>query len=72
MISMRVTPRLAEQAILGTVRAPRLIAWRDSHKGKRQTLIQDEASVGLQLTWDTKVRVDINDNEYSFIFTGTK
>lgn len=68
-LDFKQAQRLAEQVILGMVRAPRLIAWKDSNKGKKHSLIHGEANVGLSLTQDAGVRVDINDNEYSFIFT---
>ena len=63
--------RLAEEVILGMVRAPRLIAWIDSKKGKNQALTQEKESAGRLPKRDSGVRVDINDNEYSFIFTET-
>lgn len=71
-VDFRQARRLAEQVIQGMVRAPRLIAWKDSKKDKKQPLIHSEASIGLSSTRDAGVRVDINDNEYSFIFTETE
>ena len=71
-LDFKQAKHLAEQVILGMVRAPRLIAWKDSHKGSKLPLIHSEASTGSMLTQDAGVRVDINDNEYSFIFTETE
>jgi len=71
-LDFKQAQRLAEQVILGMVRTPRLIAWKDSNKGNKQALLHREANVGLSLTQDAGVRVDINDNEYSFIFTETE
>ena len=56
--------RLAEQVIWGTVRAPRLIAWRDSKKHSGEVMNEN----GSSLSQNSKVRVDINNDEYSFIF----
>lgn len=64
--------RLAEEVILGMVRSPRLIAWIDSKKGKRQALSDDGLTQDPTHNHDSGVRVDINNNDYSFIFTETK
>ena len=61
--------RLAEQVIRGMVRAPRLIAWRDT---KKQSYAQEESGINTQLKSDSGVRVDINGEEYSFIFAETE
>ena len=58
--------RLAEQVIRGMVRAPRLIAWLDT---KKQSYAQEVAGVDTQLKSNGGIRVDINGEEYSFIFT---
>lgn len=63
---------LAEQVILGMVRTPRLIAWKDSHKSNKQALARGEETTRLSLAQDAGVRVEINDNEYSFIFAETE
>lgn len=63
--------RLAEEVILGMVRSPRLIAWIDSKKGKRQALGGVDTKQHSAHRQDAGVRVDINNNEYSFIFTET-
>ena len=59
--------RLAEEVILGMVSAPRLIAWIDSKRGKKVPSTQGE----MPFSYASGVRVDINNNEYSFIFTET-
>ena len=58
--------RLAEVVIRGMVRAPQLIAWRDTHK---DPLANSNSTIVDFKTHDRGVRVDINDEEYSFIFT---
>ena len=70
-LDFKQAKRLAEQVILGMVRTPRLIAWKDSNKGNKQALMRDEANTNKSLTQDTGVRVEINNNEYSFIFAET-
>ena len=61
--------RLAEQVVRGMVSAPQLIAWGD--RKKKQSLSREVGHAGLSSSHDTGVRVDINDNQYSFIFTET-
>lgn len=63
--------RLAEEVILGMVRSPRLIAWIDSKKDKTGEATEPKEYPDALLSQDGGVRVDINDNEYSFIFTET-
>lgn len=59
---------LAELVIRGMVRTPRLIAWRDT---KKQSFAHNEHDNDAHLKRDSGIRVDINDDEYSFIFTET-
>jgi len=64
--------RLAELVIRGMVRAPRLVAWMDNKKKNKRSLKQNNTDTRLLSNVDAQVRVDINDNDYSFIFTETK
>lgn len=70
-VDFKQARRLAEEVILGMVRSPRLIGWIDSKRGKRQPQTPEEMTQGLSSAHDSGVWVDINDNEYSFIFTET-
>jgi len=70
-LDFKQAKRLAEQVIRGMVRAPRLIAWKDKNKASKQSLLNSEVTDYPNLARDTGVRVEINDNEYSFIFTET-
>lgn len=58
--------RLAELVIRGMVRAPRLVAWRDTN---RQSYAREEPAAETHSKRDSGVRVDINNDEFSFIFT---
>ena len=59
-VDFKQARRLAEEVILGMVRSPRLISWIDRKQGKTQDNNRDNIN---------GVRVDINNNDYSFIFT---
>ena len=61
-VDFKQARRLAEEVILGMVRSPRLISWIDRKRGKTKDNSRSEVS---------GVRVDINNNDYSFIFTET-
>lgn len=68
-VDFKQARRLAEQVIRGMVRAPQLIAWGDS---KKKQSLSKATNIGVYSSRDTGVRVDINDNMYSFIFTETE
>ena len=59
-VDFKQARRLAEEVILGMVRSPRLISWIDRKRGKTQYTADGEIN---------GVRVDINNDDYSFIFT---
>ena len=59
-VDFKQARRLAEEVILGMVRSPRLISWIDRKRGKTKEVNRNELN---------GVRVDINHNDYSFIFT---
>lgn len=58
-VDFKQARRLAEEVILGMVRSPRLISWIDRKQGKTNNANDKDVS---------GVRVDINNNDYSFIF----
>lgn len=70
-VDFKQAKRLAEEVILGMVRAPRLIAWFDYKKDQRRRLRETDKRVLLSES-DSGIRVDINNDEYSFIFTETE
>lgn len=59
-VDFKQARRLAEEVILGMVRSPRLISWIDRKRGKKENINRNDVN---------GVRVDINNNDYSFIFT---
>ena len=59
-VDFKQARRLAEEVILGMVRSPRLISWIDRKRGK--TINKADSHIN-------GVRVDINNDDYSFIFT---
>ncbi|MDH5445546.1 MAG: AF1514 family protein [Gammaproteobacteria bacterium] len=61
-VDFKQARRLAEEVILGMVRSPRLISWIDRKRGEIKTSNGKDTS-GIQ--------VDINNSDYSFIFTET-
>lgn len=70
-VDFKQARRLAEEVVFGMVRSPRLIGWIDSKRGQSQPHSQEEMTHEPALAHESQVRVDINDNEYSFIFSGT-
>ena len=60
--------RLAEEVIADMVRMPRLIAWFD----RKQGIAHPETQEDRQDTGrNSRVRVDVNEDQYSFIFSDT-
>ena len=60
--------RLAEEVIADMVRMPRLIAWFDRKQGIEHPVTQEDQR---QEAHNSQVRVDVNEDQYSFIFSDT-
>lgn len=67
--------RLAEEVIADMVRMPTLVAWFDGKKGVEHPVAQENQQETGWLAYaaghNGRVRVDINEDEYSFIFSDT-
>ena len=71
-VDFKQARRLAETVIRGMVRTPRLVAWKDNKRRQKEVPTSNISEPDIQTPQDARVRVDINDNEYSFIFTETE
>jgi len=70
-VDFKQARRLAEEVILGMVRSPRLIAWIDRKRDLQQAL-KAKDNRKPNSPHDSAVQVDINNDDYSFIFTETE